>query len=71
MILTIPVSPEQEEVITEHVFSGGELGVVKDEKVWMLAQARKKHPGCRILGADLNIPTLEWDLTIEEKPAAS
>lgn len=67
MIVTIPVSPDQEDVITEHVLNGGELGVVADEKVWMLAQARKAHPGCRILGADLNVPTLEWDLTIEEK----
>lgn len=71
MIITISVSPEQEEVITEHVFNGGELGVVADEKVWMLSQARKKHPGCKILAADLNIPTLEWDLTIEEKPVQS
>jgi len=67
MIITIPVSPEQEEVIAEHFINGSELGVVVDEKVWMLAQARKQHPGCKILAADLNIPTLEWDLTIEEK----
>lgn len=68
MMLTIPVSPEQEDVITEHVFNGGELGVVNDEKAWMLNHARKKYPGCKIVAADLNIPTLEWDLTIEEKP---
>ena len=67
MIFSIPVSPEQEEVITEHVFNRGELGVVNDEKAWMLSHARKKYPGCKIVGADLNIPTLEWDLTIEEK----
>ena len=67
MIITISVSPEQEDIITDHVFNGGELGVVADEKIWMLTQARKKYPGCKILSADLNIPTLEWDLTIEEK----
>jgi hypothetical protein len=71
MIISIPVSPEQEDVITEHVFNHAELGVVNDEKAWMLGQARKKHPGCKILAADLNIATLEWDLTIEEKPVQS
>ena len=67
MIFSIPVSPEQEEVITEHVFNKAELGMVADEKAWMLNHARKKYPGCKILAADLNIPTMEWDLTIEEK----
>ena len=66
IVLAIPVSSDQEDVITEHVFGRAELGMVKDEKAWMMAQARKKHPGCKIIGADLNIPTLEWDLTIEE-----
>jgi len=67
IILTIPVSPEQEDVIVDHVFEGKTLGVVSDEKAWMLNHARKAHPGCKILGADLNIATLEWDLTIEPK----
>lgn len=67
IVFAIPVSPEQEEIITDHVFQKGELGVVADEKAWMLSHARKAHPGCKILGADLNIPTLEWDLTLEVK----
>jgi hypothetical protein len=64
-VLAIPVSPEQEDIITEHVFGRGPLGMVKDEKAWMLNHARKTHPGCKILGADLNIATLEWDLTLD------
>lgn len=68
IVIAIPVSPEQEDVIADHaVYGRGELGVVAGENAWMLAQARKKYPGCKILSADLNIPTLEWDLTIEEK----
>ncbi|WP_407305830.1 hypothetical protein [Acinetobacter sp.] len=67
ILLTIPVSADQEDAIFSHVFEGKELGMVTDEKAWMLAHARKAHPGCKILGADLNIATLEWDLTIDEK----
>lgn len=65
MDIQIPVSADQEDAIVDHVFNGVELGMVPDEKVWMLNHARKLHPGCKILGADLDIVKLQWALTIE------
>jgi hypothetical protein len=63
--INIPVSPEQEDVILDHVAYGKPLGIQPDEKAWMLSQARKLHPSCRILSADLSIGDAEWNLEIE------
>lgn len=65
--INIPVSPDQEDAIFDHVFHSAELGMVSDEKAWMLSHARKEHPGCKILAADLNITKLSWTLDIEPK----
>lgn len=65
--LEIRVSQDQEDAIIDHLFEGKELGVVADEKAWMLSHARKKYPGCKILGADLDIKKMAWTLTIEPK----
>lgn len=67
LTIHIPVSTDQEDVIVDHVFSGAELGMVPDEKVWMLKQARSRHPDCKILAADLDIRELVWTLRIETK----
>jgi hypothetical protein len=63
--ILIPVSPDQEDAIVDHVFHGAELGMVVDEKAWMLSHARKLHPGCKILAADLNITIMKWKLQIQ------
>ena len=65
--LDIPVSPEQEDAIADHLFSGKELGMVPDERAWMLAHAKKAHPDCRIKAADLNLDEGTWTLTLEPK----
>lgn len=66
--MTVPVSPEQQEVIADYALGDGELGLLPDERQWMIAQARKKHPGCVIKAADLNLHDLTWVLSIELKP---
>jgi len=63
--LKIPVSPDQEDVIADYILEGGELGMVPDERAWMLAHARKIYPGCKILAADLNIEDVQWTLSLE------
>jgi hypothetical protein len=68
MILVIPVSPEQEDVVADHLISGTEVGMVPNEREWMFFHAQKKHPGCRIISADLDVLEAEWRLTIEELP---
>lgn len=64
--LTIPISPDQEDVLFDHVMYGAELGVVVDERAWMMAHAQKAHPGCKLLAADLNLAEGVWVLTLKE-----
>ena len=65
MSLIIPVSPDQEDVIADHVLNGAELGMMPDERHWMIAHAQKMHWGCKILSADMNIEDAQWTLTLE------
>lgn len=67
MLLTIPVSPQQKDVILYCVMMDQEIGMVPDERHWMVGQARKVHPTAKVLGADLNLESMEWDLSIEVK----
>ena len=63
--LVIPVSQEQEDVLADHILLGTELGLLPDERAWMMSHAQKAHPGCKIVSADLNIEEAEWTLTLE------
>lgn len=63
--LIIPCSFEQAEVIADHFFENKELGLLPDERDWMLFQARQKYPTCKIVSADLCVSDAEWDLTLE------
>jgi len=63
--IRIPVSPEQEEVIALHLLKGTVLGMVEDERAWMLTHARNLYPGCTIKAADLDIGEGEWVLDLE------
>ena len=63
--LVVPVSPEQEDVIADHALNGSELGLLPSERLWMVAQARKVHPTCKVVGADLDIETVTWTLKLE------
>ena len=67
MKLIIDCSPEQMDVIADHLLEDKELGVQPDERAWMLANARKQYPNCRILGADLNLYDGTWTLEIDPK----
>lgn len=64
--LTIPVSPDQEDALVDHVLYGSELGMVPDERAWMMAHVQKAHPGCKIIAADLDLLLAVWVLTLEE-----
>lgn len=65
MIVEIPCSPEQEDVIFDHAVGKGQLGMVADERHWMLAQLRKIHPTGRITAAALVVDEGKWRLTVE------
>ena len=64
MKLTVSCSQEQLDIIEDYLLGYGELGALPDERSWMLAQARKIHPACRIQSADLNLVEGQWDLDI-------
>ena len=55
------------DVIADHLIENKELGMQPDERHWMLAQARKLHPNCRILKADLNLYDGTWTLEIDPR----
>lgn len=67
MKVEIPVSPEQEEVLADYLLSGGQLGMQPDERAWILSQVRAKYSGQRVLGADLDLETATWTLTLSDK----
>lgn len=67
MELRFKCSPEQEEVIADHALSPGSepLMIQPDERAWIVANARKRVPGCRIKAADLDIENGMWVVEIE------
>ena len=65
MMLRFPVSPEQEEVIADHLLLGRELGVQPDERAWIRAHVAKLAPGERIKTADLDLEMAEWIVETE------
>jgi hypothetical protein len=65
--ITIDCSPEQMDVIADHLIEDKELGMQPDERHWMLAQARKQYPNCKILKADLNLYDGTWTLEIDPR----
>lgn len=66
MIINFPVSPEQEDVIADHLLLGKELGMLPDERAWIKAQVRKRAPNYRILAAELDLESAEWKVTVQE-----
>lgn len=64
-MIRFPVSPDQEEVIADHLLLGRALGMQPDERAWIKAQTAKLAPGKRILGADLDLENAEWVVEIE------
>lgn len=65
MIITFPVSPEQEEVIADHLLLGHPLGMQPDERAWILTQVAKRVPGARVVSADMDLETAEWHVTVQ------
>ena len=63
--LRVPASPEQIDVLADHLIYGHELGMIADEKQWMIAQVRKKYSNATILAANLDCENAEWVLAIK------
>lgn len=67
MIVKIPCSPEQKEIILDHLQYGHELGMEVDERHWMVNQLDKLKPGYKITKADLDVETCSWTLNAVPK----
>lgn len=65
-MIRFPVSPEQEEVIADHLLLGSPLGMQPDERAWIRAQVAKQAPGKRIMSADLDIENAQWVVEVQE-----
>lgn len=63
-VVNIPCSQEQIEIIIDHLAYGSELGMERDEKIWILNHVHKNYPGSKVLGANLNQGELLWEVTI-------
>jgi hypothetical protein len=63
--LRLPASFEQGEEITEHLLHRQPLVILPSERAMLMKQARQKHPGCRIVAANLDIENADWTLTLE------
>lgn len=59
-------SPDQEEVIADHLLLGCPLGMQPDERAWILNHVQRLAPGAKVLSADLNLEDAEWVVQIKE-----
>ncbi len=65
MYITVECSPEQEDIIVDHQLYSQELGILPDEKQWILNKVQKKYPHCKIKKVELDLFNVEWKLEIE------
>lgn len=65
--IVVPASYEQGEQIMEHHLRGGAVTIISGEKERLVRAAQRKFPGCRVVGAELDIENADWTLTIEHR----
>lgn len=58
--VTVPCSPDQEDVIADHLLHGKELGILPDERAWIKHQVRAQHQDGIVVGAQLDIGNAVW-----------
>ena len=65
MKITIEASLMQKETIAHHALGLGELVMFPGERTYMVEQARKQVPGCRVTAAHLDVENGRWELEVE------
>ncbi len=65
MEIRIPCSPEQKDIILDYILYDSELGMLPDERNWMLNYITKKVGNVKILKAELVIDDCEWKIEYE------
>jgi hypothetical protein len=64
MIIRFPCSPEQAEIIADHFIEGKDIGMLPDERAWIISNVQKQRPGYRVLGAEMSLVDAEWAVQI-------
>lgn len=65
--IKVPCSPEQEDVIADHLLFGGELGILPDERAWIKNHVQKRHPEGRVVTAQLDLENAQWIVEVSDK----
>ena len=63
--LRFQCSPEQEEIIADHLLLGRELGMQPDERAWILSHVNKTYPGGRVKLANLDLENAQWVVQVQ------
>ena len=64
MIIQVPCSQDQMDIIENHALNDGEMGMDRDEKIWIVNHVRAKYRNAKIIRAHLNIPDGLWEVEI-------
>lgn len=65
MKITIEASLMQKETIAQHALGLCELVMFPGERNWMVLQARRQVPGCKVKSANLDVENGRWELEVE------
>lgn len=65
--IKVPCSPEQEDVIADHLLFGGELGILPDERAWIKNHVQKRYPEGRVVAAQLDLENAQWIVEVSNK----
>lgn len=66
MLFKFKCSEDQRFMIEEHLFRGRRLEFLPSERIMIYETCKNRYPNCKILGANLNLETIEWEITLED-----
>ena len=64
MLIEVPCSQDQLDIIENYALNNGELGMDRDERIWISNYIRSKYRNAKIVGAHLNIEDGVWEVQI-------
>lgn len=58
------MSVEQEQLVAEHLLKGAQLFVAETERARLVKHVRWRHPGYRIVAAEMDLENASWVLEL-------
>ena len=71
MIVHVPLSVEQEQLVADHLLRGKELYVAPGERICLVNWVVKNHPGHIIESAEIDLGQGRWNLSIRRVTVTS